>query len=87
MDRHHSRRLSIGLDGYLWITTGDAFTPELAQDPNSLNGKILRIKLHGSIPAGKMGNTAIYSYGHQNVQGIAFAPDGTVYASELGHRA
>lgn len=85
-NRHHGGRLAIGTDGHLWITTGDAFTPEVAQNLNSLNGKILRIALDGSIPAGNMGNTPIYSYGHRNVQGITFAPDGTVYASELGHR-
>lgn len=85
-NRHHGGRLKIGMDGNLWIGTGDAFQPELAQNTASLNGKILRIELDGSIPVGNINHTPIYSYGHRNVQGIAFGPDGTVYASELGHR-
>jgi len=85
-DRHHGGRLEIGPDGHLWIGTGDAFEPENAADASSLNGKILRIALDGSIPADNPAATPIYSSGHRNVQGIAFGPDGTVYASELGHR-
>lgn len=85
-DRHHGGRLAIGPDGHLWIGTGDAFEPGNAADDASLNGKILRIGLDGSIPADNPTTTAIYSSGHRNVQGIAFGPDGTAYASELGHR-
>jgi glucose/arabinose dehydrogenase len=85
-DRHHGGRLRIGPDGHLWIGTGDAFLPENAADDSSLNGKILRIALDGSIPDDNPSGTAVYSSGHRNVQGITFGPDGTVYASELGHR-
>ncbi|GAB3651099.1 PQQ-dependent sugar dehydrogenase [Glycomyces tarimensis] len=85
-DRHHGGRLRIGPDGNLWIGTGDAFEPENAADDASLNGKILRIGLDGSIPDDNPFGDAVYSTGHRNVQGITFGPDGTVYASELGHR-
>ncbi|WP_182112632.1 MULTISPECIES: sorbosone dehydrogenase family protein [unclassified Actinotalea] len=85
-DRHHGGRIELGPDGHLWIGTGDAFEPENAADADSLNGKILRIATDGSIPADNPSGTAIWSTGHRNVQGIAFGPDGTVYASELGHR-
>jgi len=85
-DRHHGGRLAIGPDGHLWIGTGDAFEPANAADDGSLNGKILRIALDGSIPDDNPGDSPIYSRGHRNVQGIAFGPDGTPYASELGHR-
>jgi glucose/arabinose dehydrogenase len=85
-DRHHGGRLRIGPDGHLWIGTGDAFLPENAADDASLNGKILRIALDGSIPEDNPSGTAVYSSGHRNVQGITFGPDGTLYASELGHR-
>lgn len=85
-DRHHGGRLAIGPDGHLWIGTGDAFEPENAATADSLNGKILRIALDGSIPADNPADSPIYSSGHRNVQGIAFGPDGTAYASELGHR-
>ena len=85
-DRHHGGRLAIGPDGHLWIGTGDAFEPENAATDDSLNGKILRIRLDGSVPEDNPGGTPVYSRGHRNVQGIAFGPDGTAYASELGHR-
>lgn len=85
-DRHHGGRLRIGPDGNLWIGTGDAFEPENAADDESLNGKILRIRPDGTIPDGNPSGTAVYSSGHRNVQGITFGPDGTMYASELGHR-
>ncbi|GAB3254236.1 PQQ-dependent sugar dehydrogenase [Kineosporia babensis] len=85
-DRHHGGRIAFGPDGNLWIGTGDAFEPENAADEEALNGKILRIAPDGSIPADNPGDSPIYSTGHRNVQGITFGPDGTVYASELGHR-
>lgn len=85
-DRHHGGRLRFGPDGALWIGTGDAFLPENAVDEESLNGKILRVNPDGTIPADNPSGTAVYSSGHRNVQGITFGPDGTAYASELGHR-
>lgn len=85
-DRHHGGRIVVGPDGHLWIGTGDAFEPENAADDESLNGKILRIATDGSVPRDNPGDSPIYSSGHRNVQGIAFGPDGTAYASELGHR-
>ncbi|MEO3873312.1 PQQ-dependent sugar dehydrogenase [Nonomuraea sp. B12E4] len=85
-DRHHGGRLRFGPDGNLWIGTGDAFSPENAADDESLNGKVLRIRPDGSVPPDNPSGTAVYSSGHRNVQGIAFGPDGTAYASELGHR-
>jgi glucose/arabinose dehydrogenase len=85
-DRHHGGRIVVGPDGHLWIGTGDAFEPENAATDDSLNGKILRIAVDGSIPDHNPGPSPIYSSGHRNVQGIAFGPDGTPYASELGHR-
>ncbi len=85
-DRHHGGRLAFGPDGHLWIGTGDAFEPENAAADDSLNGKILRIAVDGTIPDDNPGDSPVYSSGHRNVQGIAFGPDGTAYASELGHR-
>ncbi|MEV4220461.1 PQQ-dependent sugar dehydrogenase [Nonomuraea sp. NPDC049725] len=85
-DRHHGGRIAVGPDGHLWIGTGDAFEPGNAAADDSLNGKILRIAADGSVPEDNPGSSPIYSSGHRNVQGIAFGPDGTPYASELGHR-
>ncbi|NYH53202.1 glucose/arabinose dehydrogenase [Nocardiopsis arvandica] len=85
-DRHHGGRLRFGPEGDLWIGTGDAFEPGNAAEDDSLNGKILRVRPDGSVPEGNPGGSPVYSSGHRNVQGIAFGPDGTAYASELGHR-
>lgn len=59
-----------------------------AGDYSLYAGKTLRINLDGSIPqdnpplAGVVSH--VYSYGHRNIQGIDFGPDGTLYASEHG---
>jgi glucose/arabinose dehydrogenase len=83
---HQGGRLAFDSDGNLWVTTGDANNSALAPDPKSLNGKILRIRPDGSIPAGNPGASPVFSTSHRNVQGITFCPDGTVYASEFGER-
>ncbi len=83
-NRHHGGRLQFGPDGNLWITTGDAFTPEIAPDPGTLGGKVLRIRPDGSIPPDNPFGTAVFTVGHRNVQGITFGPDDAVYVAELG---
>ncbi|GAA0942495.1 PQQ-dependent sugar dehydrogenase [Pseudonocardia zijingensis] len=85
-DRHHGGKLVFDRDGHLWIGTGDAFEGSRSPDRDSLNGKVLRIRPDGSPAPGNPLGTAVFSLGHRNVQGITFGPDGTVYASELGHR-
>ncbi|WP_342507834.1 sorbosone dehydrogenase family protein [Sporosarcina sp. FSL K6-2383] len=85
---HHGGRLKIGPDGKLYATAGDASEPGLAQDTDSLGGKILRMNLDGSVPSDNpFQNSYIYSYGHRNPQGLAWSPDGTLYASEHGNSA
>lgn len=77
-----SRLLILGRD--LYMTTGDASKQSLAQDPNSLAGKILRLKLDGSIPADNpLPGNAYWTLGHRNPQGIV-AHDNKVYISEHG---
>ncbi len=81
---HDGGRIAFGPDGYLYITTGDAEQTNLAQDKNSLNGKILRVSADGSIPKDNPFSNAVYSYGHRNVQGIAWDNDGNLWATEHG---
>lgn len=70
----------------MYITTGDRYEPELAQDNNSLGGKILRITPRGSIPEDNpWPGSPVYSMGHRNAQGLAWQPEsGALYSSEHG---
>ncbi|GEN49419.1 PQQ-dependent sugar dehydrogenase [Alkalibacterium pelagium] len=85
---HHGGRLAIGPDGLLYATTGDASIPELAQDLESLAGKILRLNRDGSIPSDNpFADSYVYSYGHRNPQGLTWSSEGTMYSSEHGATA
>lgn len=85
---HNGGRVKFGSDGKLYVTTGDASKPDLAQNLNSLAGKILRINRDGTIPQDNpFDNSYIYSYGHRNPQGLAWNYDGELYSSEHGNSA
>ena len=85
-DRNDGGRIKFGPDGKLYVATGDARQPELAQDAGSLAGKILRLNSDGSIPEDNpFEGSPVYSYGHRNIQGLAWHPlTGDLYASEHG---
>ncbi len=79
---HNGGRIVFGPDGMLYAGTGDAGETELAQDPGSLGGKVLRMTPDGRPVPGA--SSLVFSRGHRNVQGIAFGPDGQVYSVEFG---
>ena len=90
---HSGGRLRFGPDGYWWVTTGDNHDPGLPQDPKRLGGKVLRVDRDGRPAPGNNAppgfDARIYTYGHRNVQGIAFRPAGQpnagqAYTSEHG---
>lgn len=87
---HDGCRIRFGPDRKLWVTMGDAGSTALAQDPNSLNGKVLRVNDDGTIPAdnpvisGASGRSAVYTWGNRNPQGLTFEP-GTGRPFEVEH--
>jgi aldose sugar dehydrogenase len=85
-ERNDGGRIKFGPDGKLYIATGDAQQPELAQDAGSLAGKILRLNSDGSIPEDNpFEGSPVYSYGHRNIQGLTWHPlSEGLYASEHG---
>ena len=82
---HDGGRLDFGPDGYLYATTGDGrLSPNPAQDTGSLAGKVLRLDPRGGAAPGNPFGNAVWSFGHRNPQGLAWRPDGTMYALEHG---
>lgn len=82
---HTGSRLAFGPDGKLYITTGDAANPQIAQNLQSIAGKILRINPDGSIPADNpFPGRAVWSFGHRNPQGLVWAENNLLYSSEHG---
>jgi glucose/arabinose dehydrogenase len=83
---HDGGRLRFGPDGKLYIGVGDAENPAgNPQNTSRLNGKILRINPDGSIPGDNPFHNAVWSFGHRNVEGLAFDSQGRLWEAELGN--
>ena len=79
--------------GHLFLSVGDrTLEAEGPQDPAHSRGKVLRMALDGEAPgdnpfAGQEGTAPlVWTYGHRNPYGLAFAPDGTLWSHEMGPR-
>jgi glucose/arabinose dehydrogenase len=83
---HNGGRMVIGPDDYLYVGTGESGNGSLSQDKDSLGGKILRLRVDGRPAPGNPFDNEVFSYGHRNVQGLAFDADGRLWASEFGQQ-
>lgn len=87
---HFGSRLAFSPDGLLFVGLGDRGQRADAQDLRSAHGKILRMDREGRAPPDNPFVSTpeavpqIWTIGHRNVQGLAFAPDGTLWATEHG---
>ncbi|MGV9993042.1 PQQ-dependent sugar dehydrogenase [Streptomyces sp. NPDC003374] len=82
---HNGGRIAFGPDRMLYAGTGESGDRGLAQDRKSLGGKILRLTPEGEpAPGNPFPGSPVYSYGHRNVQGLAWDGRQRLFASEFG---
>jgi glucose/arabinose dehydrogenase len=76
---HYSQRIAFAPDGTMFVTSGERFQFTPAQDPSNDLGKIIHMTDEGQRIGGRY-----YTLGHRNLLGVAFAPDGRLWESEMG---
>jgi glucose/arabinose dehydrogenase len=82
---HNGGRIAFGPDKMLYAGTGESGDTGLSQDTKSPGGKILRMTPEGEpAPGNPFPDSAVYSYGHRNVQGLAWDDKQRLFAAEFG---
>ncbi|WP_328430408.1 PQQ-dependent sugar dehydrogenase [Streptomyces sp. NBC_00443] len=82
---HNGGRIAFGPDKMLYAGTGESGDTGLSQDKESLGGKILRMTPEGEpAPGNPFADSPVYSYGHRNVQGLAWDAKQRLFAAEFG---
>ncbi|WP_171143873.1 PQQ-dependent sugar dehydrogenase [Streptomyces sp. S3(2020)] len=82
---HNGGRIAFGPDKMLYAGTGESGNTGLSQDKKSLGGKILRLTPEGEpAPGNPFPDSPVYSWGHRNVQGLAWDAKQRLFASEFG---
>ncbi|HWO70584.1 MAG TPA: PQQ-dependent sugar dehydrogenase [Actinomycetota bacterium] len=83
---HNGGDLAFGLDGMLYVSTGEAHEPARARDPDDLGGKVLRLAPDGSVPPDNpFPGSPVYTLGHRNSFGLCVNPGtGDVWETENG---
>ena len=76
---HYSERIAFASDGTMFITSGERFQFAPAQDPKVDLGKVIHMTAEGQRIGGNY-----YTLGHRNLLGLAFAPDGRLWETEIG---
>ena len=90
--RHYGHRIAFDGEGYLYVTSGDRGMQAPAQDLSNNLGTIVRLVDDGTPadgnPFADRGGAAseFWTVGHRNPLGIATAPDGALWAHEMGPR-
>ncbi|CAN5923349.1 PQQ-dependent sugar dehydrogenase [soil metagenome] len=90
---HFGSRLAFDRAGLLYVTAGERYQMQRAQDLSDLGGKVVRLKDDGTVPpdnpfAGRPGaRPEIFTWGHRNPQGLAMHPEtGRIWEAEHGPR-
>jgi glucose/arabinose dehydrogenase len=88
---HYGHRIAFSPDGHLFISSGDRQKQDPAQDTANTLGTLVRLNDDGSLPTDNPFADSenaltrqIWSFGHRNPLGLAFAPDGRLWEIEHG---
>jgi len=92
---HNGSRIAVSPEGKVMVATGDAFIPRGDQDANllngsqkthSLNGKVLRVNIDGTIPEDNpIPGSPVWARGFRVPQGMVYSSKGNLYTAEHGH--